>query len=322
MLHCVYKITNTLNGKTYVGQYNGVERDFQWYYGSGGIMKKAVKKYGKENFKKEIIIKGDFNTHLMDELEKHYIRLYSPHCTINSYNIEPGGKRGYIAHNSKVIYQYSLDGTFIKEWRGVAEICNTIKEYKSTTITGSANLSCLSAYGFIWTYDVKDVQLRVSKINKNSRLYNKFALLQYDIVGNFIKEWESPVDAATTLNISYSAILNAVSKYNAANNFIWIRKDKNNIDEVLKFRKTRLFENGQKVSKDTYFIYNNGEWIEYLGAGIPSKILGISKSQLWKEIRTKHGYKIYGDMVVANRILQEIPTKNINCRKRRSNTLL
>lgn len=52
--HTVYKTTNILNGKFYYGVHstNNINDD---YLGSGKFLKKAIKKYGKQNFKKEII---------------------------------------------------------------------------------------------------------------------------------------------------------------------------------------------------------------------------------------------------------------------------
>ena len=46
----VYKTTNLINGKIYVGKYEGNREN---YLGSGYILKKAIKKYGRENFKRE-----------------------------------------------------------------------------------------------------------------------------------------------------------------------------------------------------------------------------------------------------------------------------
>lgn len=48
----IYLTTNLLNGKKYVGK---DARNQKWYLGSGKYLKKAIKKYGKENFKKEIL---------------------------------------------------------------------------------------------------------------------------------------------------------------------------------------------------------------------------------------------------------------------------
>lgn len=85
----IYIITNLVNGKTYVGQQTNNKKH---YYGSGLAIKKAIKKYGKSNFRKEIIVEGDFSKELLNELEKHYIKLLSPHISNNSYNLTEGGE--------------------------------------------------------------------------------------------------------------------------------------------------------------------------------------------------------------------------------------
>lgn len=51
----VYKIVNTINGKIYVGQKKGMPTDSENYYGSGMLIKRAIEKYGIQQFKKEIL---------------------------------------------------------------------------------------------------------------------------------------------------------------------------------------------------------------------------------------------------------------------------
>ena len=51
----IYKTTNLINGKIYIGQHKSNLFDSQ-YKGSGVILRKAFAKYGKENFKVEIIV--------------------------------------------------------------------------------------------------------------------------------------------------------------------------------------------------------------------------------------------------------------------------
>ena len=50
----IYKTTNLINKKIYIGQVS-VSNKPSTYFGSGTIIKRVVKKYGKCNFIREII---------------------------------------------------------------------------------------------------------------------------------------------------------------------------------------------------------------------------------------------------------------------------
>lgn len=87
----IYLTTNLINGKKYIGQHKGELNDS--YYGSGTNIIKAIQKYGKENFKKEILCICS-NREELDEKEKEYIKKYNAVEDPNFYNLHEGGSGG------------------------------------------------------------------------------------------------------------------------------------------------------------------------------------------------------------------------------------
>jgi len=90
----IYKTTNLLNGKFYVGK---DVKNKKTYLGSGNILKQAIEKYGKENFKKEIL---EICTTLeeLSEREKYWIKKLN--AIGLGYNLTEGGTGGDTWSNS------------------------------------------------------------------------------------------------------------------------------------------------------------------------------------------------------------------------------
>lgn len=87
----IYLTTNLINNKKYIGQHTGKLNDS--YLGSGVHFLRAVKKYGKENFKKEILEICKTQEEL-DLAEKKWIKKYNAILDENFYNIAEGGLGG------------------------------------------------------------------------------------------------------------------------------------------------------------------------------------------------------------------------------------
>lgn len=92
----IYKITNNISGKSYIGQTRTslADRMRRHYYvartdAQTGI-DFAIKKYGKENFTVQIIC--ECKNEELDEKEKYYIQLYDTYY--NGYNLTLGGQDG------------------------------------------------------------------------------------------------------------------------------------------------------------------------------------------------------------------------------------
>jgi predicted DNA-binding protein YlxM (UPF0122 family) len=83
----IYKTTNLVNGKIYIGQDS---KNNPKYLGSGVILLKAIKKYGKINFKKEIIDEA-FSFDELNRKEVFWINEYDSMNQKRGYNVSFGG---------------------------------------------------------------------------------------------------------------------------------------------------------------------------------------------------------------------------------------
>jgi len=77
----VYLTTNLVNSKKYIGSHHSSDDD---YLGSGVLLTKAVKKYGKENFTKIILWEGDEDNRFF--VEQEYCEKYNVAEDKNYYN--------------------------------------------------------------------------------------------------------------------------------------------------------------------------------------------------------------------------------------------
>lgn len=82
----VYCTTNLINGKKYIGSHKDNNSK---YLGSGVLLAKAIKKYGKENFVREIIWEGDESDRYAIE-EKTILELFAVDNP-NYYNVSHKG---------------------------------------------------------------------------------------------------------------------------------------------------------------------------------------------------------------------------------------
>jgi group I intron endonuclease len=95
-MYIIYKITNKINGKVYIGAHKGRIDD---YWGSGSVLKRAIAKYGKENFTKEVITTCESQEEMFAEERK----LVTPEFIArkDTYNLRvggAGGQRGVTGH--------------------------------------------------------------------------------------------------------------------------------------------------------------------------------------------------------------------------------
>lgn len=120
--------------------------------------------------------------------------------------------------SGKSVYQYDLDGKFIQEFdcaQRAADVLSIKRPNISHCCVGKINY----AGGFIWRYFKKNKIIGVKSRNK--------VVVQYDLDGNFIKEYFSISEAARQNKIFKQSISECCSgKLKTSGGFKWKYKDK------------------------------------------------------------------------------------------------
>lgn len=107
----VYKTTNLINGKIYVGKHRWSKEGLdENYHGSGKYLQNAIRKYGIENFKTEILeyTSSEEENCIREKFWIAKLNTLSP----NGYNLTPGGEGGtsyWDAETNKWLSQHTWE---------------------------------------------------------------------------------------------------------------------------------------------------------------------------------------------------------------------
>jgi group I intron endonuclease len=97
MYYIVYKTTNIINGKIYVGCHKTENID-DGYIGTGVVFSQAVKKYGKESFVRKVLELCDTQESMLEKESKIVDEGFINRG--DTYNLIKGGTGVYHTHNS------------------------------------------------------------------------------------------------------------------------------------------------------------------------------------------------------------------------------
>lgn len=225
--YCLYKHTNLINGKVYIG-ITKQKPNRRWHNGLGYKHNKyfyrAIQKYGWGNFKHDILYEN-LSFEQANQKEMQLIVEYDSTNCDNGYNIHCGGDsrkgqnmpKGYDSPKHKVVEQYDKDGKFIREYGGLRQVQReTGMNHK--TIQHCCVGDCKSAYGYQWKY--KDSDKKISKITlghshkSNTSLCKKVKNVETGEIFNSIK------DASETYNAKN--ISRACRDFKTSGGYHWV----------------------------------------------------------------------------------------------------
>lgn len=188
----IYQTTNLINGKKYIGK--DVNNNPN-YIGSGSELKKAIKEYGKENFKKEIL-EYCLSKEELWKREEYWLNFFDVKSDPNFYNKtnKAFGNSGQTKEGKDKISKAR------KGWVPSEETKKRMSE----------NRKGHKMYNNEWRQKIKkaltgikrsdEVKQKQSNAKKNKPSKSKKPVLQYDKFGNFLKEHPSATEAAKFLN--------------------------------------------------------------------------------------------------------------------------
>ena len=216
-----------MNGKKYIGMdtHNNPK-----YLGSGTLIIKALRKYGKKNFKKSIL-ECCFSIEELEIKETWWINYFNALERKDFYNLEDNRKRGINPFANKTPEE-------------LKEIFNKIRSKERNKKIGKAN-SKPKPQGFGEKISLikkgkkrsKESKLKQGKSLKgriSPNIGNKWSkeqkiklgkpIFQYDLGGNLVKEWYSTIEAQKQLNIK-GINNNLKGRTQTCGGFIWKYKN-------------------------------------------------------------------------------------------------
>ena len=207
MYYIIYKITNKVNNKTYIGYHSTVNVNDN-YMGSGKLLIKAIEKYGKDNFIKDILyVFPTKEEALLKEAE-----LVNEDFVNNkdTYNLKIGGEGGW----DHIIDRIKKDPNFKK----------TIYDKTSITLKKLYNDGILDMsgknnpmYGKIpWNNGRKQSSETKKKISENngnrlSKEVIESRLIDFNMID---KKYGYITLLARKWNISHTQVKRFLKKYN------------------------------------------------------------------------------------------------------------
>lgn len=237
----IYKTTNNVNGKMYIGK-RTYDKDGKWatYLGSGILLKRAVQKYGEDKFSRTILQECKDKNEL-NSSEKYWIDYYNATQNDMFYNISSGGDGGntiagytpeqlrdYKERKSEIHKATSAKGENSggailteKEVNGIIKMLLDGEYDDEISDDYDVSINTIQDIRHHRTWKELTEGIEFPKVNKRVRDVSK-AVCQYDEYGNCINTFHSAVEAESITGVP-KKLISAVCHGNKriAYGYIW-----------------------------------------------------------------------------------------------------
>lgn len=229
----IYTITNLINGKIYLGfcqnfrsRYSDHKITLKNNKHGNSYLQSAYNKYGKDNFKFEILEYCD--KEFLANQENYWCNMLNLHNKNFGYNIQPTHPDNLKSHSEETKLKIRTNTKGIKKSEETKKRMSEGMKGKKKSLEHRKNLS-LSRTGI----KINKKTLEVLKLSNTGRKHSeeekikraekiKKPIIQMDLDGNFIKEWNSATDAKKALHIKGAHIYDCCkNKRIKCDNFKW-----------------------------------------------------------------------------------------------------
>lgn len=218
----IYKITNTLNDKCYIGQ--SIDIKTRWiqhiYEGKHNTQKgklyPAIFQNGIENFIFEVIEECPLDQEILNEKERYWIKFYN--SFENGYNSTIGGQG-----EDSWTYDPSLIRQLWDEGYSTGEIVQIVGCGHTTVqnrLKGYKDYNCKTSHQRGWTWVAREGRMGIQigqlySLDKDNHLISYFGPIvpihQYSLLGEYIQSFPSIEAAGRFLNIKYPCAIGKTS---------------------------------------------------------------------------------------------------------------
>lgn len=234
----IYKITTKHNDKVYIGSSNNITKRFGSHISKlnrnkhhSPYLQAVYNKYGVKNLEFSIIELTLLENKI--EKEQYWMDYYKSYNRKFGYNVSTNASCN--TTGEKIIFQYSLTGEFIKEWKSISEACTFLKINNiSQALKGKFAKKCGN---WQWKYQ------KYTKLDSILAVY-----CSYNESGNFVKQYNSLKHIKEEFkNLSKSNITRACKENKKCQGYYWKKYDNLNYNQNIEILEKKRFT--KKIGK-------------------------------------------------------------------------
>lgn len=223
-MYCIYKATNKIDGKVYVGKTNNLPKRKREHFNDTRnlhLFSRALRKYGNDNFDWEVLEHSLETLEEANERERYWIkknRSYFRWKNANGYNMTKGGDGGS-CWNIKKIASYNKSGKLLAVFDSVTEAALFYGISGTTSLSAVCDNSERTCKGMMFASFDDAPLLEIKPFYRVSK--RLVPIYQFDLNGNLIRKYDSITEACQS-GFSRSGILGCANgRYKKSLGFIW-----------------------------------------------------------------------------------------------------